>query len=100
MPIYKYLSDTNNDNREALLSYIQNVLHANSMLQSPQDRLQTIVYDMKDLTRQRLVYYLLFSSRKQVATDIMKSIFKQSKKRESSQLSLLDGDILEIKKRK
>lgn len=96
MPIYHFLEETGNDYREALLFYVQNVLHANNKLTKEDDRLQTIVYDMKDLKRQKLVYYLLFSSRKSVATGIMKSIFKESKKGESDQLSMFGSDIMEI----
>jgi len=40
---------------------------------------------------------LLFSSRKNVATEIMKAIFKESKKKESDQLSFFDIQIKEIK---
>lgn len=97
MSIYDFLEETNNDYKEALVNYVQNVLHANNKLVKEKDRLQTIVYDMKDLKRQKLVYYLLFSSRKNVATDIMKTIFKESKKKESNQTSLFDIPIKEIK---
>ncbi len=98
MPIYNFLEETKNDYRDALLNYIQNVLHANNKLVDENERLQTIVYDMKDLKRQKLVYYLLFSSRKNVATKIMKAIFRELKKKESSQLSFFDVPIKEIKK--
>lgn len=98
MSIYDFLEETDNDYKEALVNYVQNVLHANNKLVKEKDRLQTIVYDMKDLKRQKLVYYLLFSSRKSVATDIMKAIFKESKKKESNQTSLFDIPIKEIKK--
>jgi three-Cys-motif partner protein len=98
MEIVKFLDETNNDYREALTSYVDNVLHANNKLLNSQDRLQTIVYDMKDTRRQKLVYYLLFSSRKSVATDIMKSIFKNSKSKETNQTSLFPPEIREIKK--
>lgn len=97
MSIYDFLEETNNDYKEALVNYVQNVLHANNKLVKEKDRLQTIVYDMKDLKRQKLVYYLLFSSRKNIATDIMKTIFKESKKKESNQTSLFDIPIKEIK---
>lgn len=97
MSIYKFLEETNNDNLEALSNYVQSVLHANNSLNAPKDRLQTIVYDMKDVKRQKLVYYLLFSSRKAVATQIMKTIFKDSKDRESPQTSLFGSEIKEIK---
>lgn len=80
-----------------LRDYIKNVLHANNKLKNEKDRLQTIVYDMKDLKRQKLIYYLLFSSRKTVATEIMKSIFKESKKNEETQLSMFPPTFLEIK---
>ncbi len=76
MPIYNFLEETNNNYREALLNYVDNVLHANNKIVKERDKLQTIIYDMKDLKRQKLVYYLLFSSRKNVATDIMKKILK------------------------
>jgi three-Cys-motif partner protein len=97
--IYDYLEKTNNEYREALLNYVRNVIHANNKLARSDDKLSTIVYDMKDINRQRLVYYLLFSSRKKVASDIMKQIFKDVKKRESSQQSLFDVDIQEIRDR-
>ncbi|HEX5169525.1 MAG TPA: three-Cys-motif partner protein TcmP [Cyclobacteriaceae bacterium] len=97
MSIYQFLEETNNDIREALLSYVQNVLHANNNVKRVEDRLHTVVYDMKDLKRQKLIYYLLFSSRKTVATEIMKSIFKESKKNEVSQLSMFESDVWEIK---
>ncbi len=98
LSIYDFLEETDNDYKEALLNYVSNVLHANNKLNSPEDRLQTIVYDMKDLKRQKLVYYLLFSSRKSVATDVMKSIFKNSKKKESNQISMFEPNVLEINK--
>ena len=97
MSIYNFLEETNNDYKEALVNYVQNVLHANNKLVKEQDRLQTIIYDMKDLKRQKLVYFLLFSSRKNVATEIMKAIFKKTKKKESNQMSLFDFPIKEIK---
>ena len=97
MEIGKFLQETNNDYKDALISYVRNVLHANNKVEKPDNRLQTIVYDMKDLKRQKLVYYLLFSSRKSVATNIMKSIFQETKKGESAQKSLFDPDIQEIK---
>ncbi len=96
MEIANFLSETNNENRDALIAYVQNVLHANNHIKDEKDRLTTIVYDMKDLARQKLIYYLLFSSRKAVATDIMKSIFKESKKNESQQTSLWGPDVLHI----
>ncbi len=97
MEIAKFLEETNNDYRNALLMYVENVLHANNKVIDKKNRLQTIVYDMKDTKRQKLVYYLLFSSRKNVATDVMKSIFKDSKKKETDQTSLFDPEIREIK---
>lgn len=97
MEISKFLEETNNDYKDALLSYVQNVLHANNKLNNPSDRLQTIVYDMKDLKRQKLVYYLLFSTRKTVASEIMKSIFKESKKNETGQMQLFQSPITEIR---
>lgn len=97
MDIGKYLEQTKNENKDALYAYVQNVLHSNNQIKDPSDRLTTVVYDMKDLSRQRLVYYLLFSSRKSVATDIMKSIFKESKANENNQGSLFDSHIIEIK---
>lgn len=98
MEISKFLDETNNDYRDALHSYVQNVLHANNNLRQDKDKLQTIVYDMKDTKRQKLVYYLLFSSRKTVATDIMKSIFKESKKSETGQTTMFDPEIQQINK--
>lgn len=98
MSIYDFLEETNNDYKEALLSYVENVLHANNLLLNEEDRLQTIVYNMKDLDRQKLVYYLLFSSRKDVATKIMKKIFQESKNSETNQLSMFETPIMEIKK--
>ena len=97
MEIAQFLEDTNNDYKEALKMYVANVLHANNNITDPSNKLQTVVYDMKDTKRQKLVYYLLFSSRKKVATDIMKQIFKESKKSESIQTSLFDPEIQEIK---
>lgn len=97
MDIGKYLVETGNENKDALYSYVQNVLHSNNKINDPADRLTTVVYDMKDLNRQRLVYYLLFSSRKSVATEIMKSIFKESKISENSQTSLFGPNVIEIK---
>jgi three-Cys-motif partner protein len=97
MDISKYLEETNNENKDALYSYVQNVLHSNNKIKDDADKLTTVVYDMKDLSRQRLVYYLLFSSRKNVATDIMKSIFKESKRTENQQTSLFGPNVLEIK---
>lgn len=97
MEIAKFLEETNNDYKDALFTYIENVLHSNNQVKIEKDRLQTIVYDMKDTKRQKLVYYLLFSSRKNVATDIMKSIFKESKKSETNQTSMFDPEIWEIK---
>lgn len=97
MTIYSFLEETNNDYKDALVNYVNNVLHANNKLVKESERLQTIVYDMKDLKRQKLVYYLLFSSRKSVATEIMKAIFVESKRKESDQMSLFDIPIKEIK---
>jgi len=97
MEIAKFLEETNNDYKDALITYIKNVLHANNNINRPEDRLQTIVYDMKDLKRQKLVYYLLFSTRKAVATDIMKGIFKETKKQEDPQMSLFGSQFSEIK---
>lgn len=97
MEIGKYLEQTNNENKDALYSYVQNVLHSNNKIKDPSDRLTTVVYDMKDLNRQRLIYYLLFSSRKVAATNIMKSIFKESKASENNQHSLFDNNVIEIK---
>lgn len=97
MDIGKYLEQTGNENRDALINYVQSVLHSNNKIKEPSDRLTTVVYDMKDLERQRLVYYLLFSSRKSVATEIMKSIFKDSKNNEHQQMSLFGPNIVEIK---
>lgn len=97
MEIAKFLEETNNDYKDALNTYVENVLHANNKVKKESDRLQTIVYDMKDTKRQKLVYYLLFSTRKSVASDVMKSIFKDSKKKETNQSSLFDPEIWEIK---
>jgi len=97
MEIAKFLEETKNDYRDALTTYVDNVLHANNKVKKESDRLHTIVYDMKDIKRQKLVYYLLFSTRKSVATDVMKSIFKDSKKRETNQTSMFDPEIWEIK---
>ena len=99
MEISKFLEETNNDYKDALKHYVENVLHANNNLRQEKDKLQTIVYDMKDTKRQKLVYYLLFSSRKTVATDVMKSIFKESKKSESNQTTMFDPEILQINKK-
>jgi three-Cys-motif partner protein len=96
MDIGKYLEQTKNENKEALFAYVQNVLHSNNKIKDTSDRLTTVVYDMKDLNRQRLVYYLLFSSRKSVATEIMKSIFRESKASENNQASLFGSNIIEI----
>jgi len=96
MEIARYLDETNNDCKDALIAYIENVLHANNKVKSITDRLQTVVYDMKDTQRQRLIYYLIFSSRKEVATKVMKSIFKDSKNTESNQRSLFDPDFMEF----
>jgi three-Cys-motif partner protein len=97
MDIIKYLEETGNENKEALFNYVKNVLHSNNHVKNINDRLTTVVYDMKDIERQRLVYYLLFSSRKSVAMRIMKNIFNQSKHKESSQSSLFDPSSIEIK---
>lgn len=97
MEIAKFLEETNNDYKDALASYVTNVLHANNKVKKATDRLQTIVYDMKDTKRQKLVYYLLFSTRKSVASDVMKSIFKDTKKKETNQISLFDPEIWEIR---
>ncbi len=97
MEIAKFLEETNNDYKNALSKYVGNVLHANNKLKNETDRLQTIVYDMKDTKRQKLIYYLLFSTRKSVASEIMKSIFKESKKKENRQASLFEPPIWEIK---
>jgi three-Cys-motif partner protein len=97
MEIAKFLEETNNDYKDALASYVENVLHSNNKVNNVNDRLQTIVYDMKDTKRQKLVYYLLFSSRKSVATNVMRSIFKESKKTETNQTSMFDPEIWEIK---
>lgn len=95
--IAKFLEETNNDYRESLITYVTNVLHANNKVKNIDDRLQTVVYDMKDLKRQKLIYYLLFSSRKNSARDIMKGIFKEIKKSETKQTSLFEPVIREIK---
>ncbi len=97
MEIAKFLEETNNDYRDALTTYVANVLHANNNVQKETDRLQTIVYDMKDTRRQKLVYYLLFSTRKSVASEVMKKIFQDTKKKETNQTSLFDPEIWEIK---
>lgn len=97
MEIAKFLEETNNDYKDALTSYVENVLHSNNKVKNEKDRLQTIVYDMRDTKRQKLIYYLLFSSRKSVATNVMKSIFKESKKTETKQISMFDPEIWEIK---
>lgn len=94
--IYDYLEETNNEYKEALVSYVRNVIHANNRVARKDDKLSTIVYDMKDISRQRLVYYLLFSSRKKVASDIMKQIFRDVKGKESAQQSLFGPNIQEI----
>jgi three-Cys-motif partner protein len=97
MEIAKFLDETRNDYRDALSTYVENVLHANNNVKDEKDRLQTIVYDMKDTKRQKLVYYLLFSTRKSVASDVMKSIFKESKKKETNQVPLFEPEIKKFK---
>jgi three-Cys-motif partner protein len=96
MGIEEFLDCTDNDYIEALYTYVSNVLHANNKLQIKENQLQTIVFDMKDRKRNKLAYFLLFSTRKSVAKSIMKDIFKESKKKESNQMTIFDVEFPEI----
>jgi hypothetical protein len=81
MEIYNQLDM---DMKELLKHYVNNVIEANNKIVDTKDRLETIAYDMKHPDKSDLIYYLLFSSRKNVAIDIMKQIFRDAKKKDYS----------------
>lgn len=68
------------EDRDALELYVKNVIEANNELLADKDKLETIAYDMKHPDKADNIYYLLFSSRKNVAIQIMKQIFSEAKK--------------------
>jgi hypothetical protein len=80
MEVLKHLDKLDKSQRDLLVKYVENVLEANNSIVDARNRLETIAYDMAHPDKSDVIYYLLFSSRKQVAIKVMKRIFKDAKK--------------------
>jgi three-Cys-motif partner protein len=80
MEVLKHLDKLDKLQKELLVKYVENVLEANNSILDEKNRLETIAYDMAHPDKSDVIYYLLFSSRKQVAIKVMKRIFKDAKK--------------------
>ncbi len=92
MDILKHLDKLDKLQKDLLVRYVENVLEANNSITRLDDRLETIAYDMKHPDKADVIYYLLFSSRKQVALKVMKRIFKDAKKVDyNGQVGLFDS---------
>lgn len=93
MDVLKHLDKLDKGQRDLLVKYVENVLECNNGIVKPNDRLETIAYDMKHPDRADVIYYLLFSSRKQVAIKVMKRIFKDAKKVDyDGQISMFESN--------
>ncbi len=80
LEVLKHLDKLDKAQRDLLIKYVENVLEANNNIVQASERLETIAYDMKHPDKSDVIYYLLFSSRKQVALKVMKRIFTDAKK--------------------
>jgi len=79
--------------REVLEHYVRNVIEGNNAHLADKEKLETIAYDMKHPDKDDWIYYLLFSSRKDVAIRIMKQIFSEAKKTDyAGQTNIFDID--------
>ncbi|MEO5643974.1 MAG: three-Cys-motif partner protein TcmP [Bacteroidia bacterium] len=92
MDVLKHLDKLDKHQKELLVRYVENVLEANNSITRIDDRLETIAYDMKHPDKADVIYYLLFSSRREVALKVMKRIFKDAKKVDyNGQVSMFDS---------